>query len=72
MTTNAAKICMNTMILPHIMYCLTSWGHGNHAKPIESLYKTIKTLDQKPQEYHHCNILKKHILPGNWELGKIG
>ncbi len=69
MTTNTAKMFMNTMILLHITYCLTSWGHINKTtlKPIESLYKqTIKTLDKKPQGHHHCKILNRHSLL-SWE-----
>ena len=60
MSTNAAKMSIDTVVLPHTTYCLTSWGYVNKTtlQPIESLYKqTIKTLD---------NISENHNLL-SWE-----
>ena len=56
---------MHAMIFSHITYCFTTWSHTNLTtlKPIESLYKqTLKTLDQKPNRYHHCHIVQKYNL----------
>ena len=44
---------------------ITTWSQTNLTtlKPIESLYKqTLKTLDQKPNRYHHCHIVQKYSL----------
>ena len=65
LTTDAAKLFMHAMIFSHITYCFTTWSQSNVTtlKPIESLYKqTLKTLDQKPNRYHHCHIVKKYNL----------
>ena len=56
---------MHAMIFSHITYCFTTWSQTNQTtlKPIESLYKqTLKTLDQKPNRYHHCHIVQKYNL----------
>ena len=56
---------MHAMIFSHITYCFTTWSQTNLTtlKPIESLYKqTLKTLDQKPNRYHHCHIVQKYSL----------
>lgn len=69
LSLQAAKMFMNSMVLSHITYCLTTWSQANKTtlKPLESLYKrTIKILDKKPMRYHHCNILQKHKLL-SWE-----
>ena len=53
------------MIFSHFTYCLTTWSQaGNTAlKPLFSLYKkTIKVLDKKSNDYHHCHILSKYKL----------
>ena len=34
MPTNAAKMFMDTMILPYITYCQTSWGYVNKTNRI--------------------------------------
>ena len=65
LTIDAAKLFMHAMIFSHITYCFTTWSQTNttNLKPIESLYKqTLKTLDQKPNRYHHCHIVKKYNL----------
>ncbi|KAK0142318.1 putative RNA-directed DNA polymerase from transposon X-element [Merluccius polli] len=65
LTTDAAKLFMHAMIFSHITYCFTTWSQTNLTtlKPIESLYKqTLKTLDQKPNRYHHCHIVQKYNL----------
>ena len=65
LTTDAAKLFMHAMIFSHISYCFTTWSLANITtmKPIESLYKqTLKTLDQKPNRYHHCHIVQKYNL----------
>lgn len=69
MSVQAAKMYMYSMIFSHLTYCLTVWSHANITtlKPIHSLYKrTVKTLDRKPNSYHHCSILQKHKLL-SWE-----
>ena len=65
LTIDAAKLFMHAMIFSHITYCFTTWSQANQTtlKPIESLYKqTLKTLDQKPNRYHHCHIVQKYNL----------
>ena len=65
LTIDAAKLFMHAMIFSHITYCFTTWSQTNQTtlKPIESLYKqTLKTLDQKPNRYHHCHIVQKYNL----------
>ena len=69
MTFNAAKLYVNAMVMSHLTYCLTSWGHTNAStlKPLETLYKqTLKVLDQKPNSSYYCTILHKHKLL-SWE-----
>ena len=61
MSIQAAMMYMHS----HISYCLTSWSQANHTtlKPLQSLYKqTLKVLDKKPRQFHHCAILRKHNL----------
>ncbi len=56
---------MNSMIISHITYCLTTWSQASITtlKPLESLYKqSLKTLDKKSVQFHHCSILKKYNL----------
>lgn len=65
MSTRAVKMFMHSVIFSHMTYCLTSWSQANHntLKPIQSLYKqTLKVLDKKPHNFHHCNILSKYNL----------
>ena len=51
LTTEAANLIMHAMIFSHI-YCFTSWSQAS----MTTLYKqTLKTLDQKPNSYHHCH-----------------
>ena len=69
MSTQAAMMYMHSMIFSHMSYCLTSWSQANHTtlKPLQSLYKqTLKVLDKKPRQFHHCAILRKHNLV-SWE-----
>lgn len=69
MSTQAATMYMHSMILSHMTYCLTSWSQANHTtlKPLQSLYKqTLKVLDKKPRQFHHCAILTKYNLL-SWE-----
>jgi len=50
LSTEAAKMFMYSMVLPHITYCLTTWSQAKKTmlKPLESLYKqTIKIFDKK-------------------------
>lgn len=44
-TTEAAKLFMNAMILPHITYCPTSWSETckTTLKPTEIVYKRAGT-----------------------------
>ncbi len=56
---------MHSMIISHITYCLTTWSQASITtlKPLESLYKqSLKTLDKKSVQFHHCSILKKYNL----------
>ena len=69
MSTKAALMYMHSMILSHITYCLTTWSQASNTalKPLLSLYKkTLKVLDRKSNNYHHCHILLKYKLL-NWE-----
>lgn len=70
-TTRAAMMFMHSMIIPHITYCMTIWSQANNTscKPLLSLYKkTLKVLDRKPINHHHCHVLKKYKLLSfeNW------
>ena len=70
MSTEAATVYTNAMIISHPTYCSTSWSQESSLtlRQLESLYKqTMKPLDKKRQEsLHHCNILEKyHLL--SWE-----
>lgn len=69
MSAQAARMYMFSMIFSHLTYCLTVWSHAKVTalKPIHTLYKrTVKTLDRKPNSYHHCSILQKHNIL-SWE-----
>ena len=47
MSTEVAKMYMYSMVISHIIYCLTTWSQASNTtlKPIESLYKrTLKIL----------------------------
>ncbi len=53
---------MHATIFSHLSYCLTCWGQAGETviKPLKSLYKqTLKTLDKKSNQYHHCRVLEK-------------
>ncbi len=63
MSSDAALMYMHSMIISHITYCLTTWSQASITtlKPLESLYKqSLKTLDKKSVQFHHCSILKKY------------
>ncbi len=65
MSSDAALMYMHSMIISHITYCLTTWSQASITtlKPLESLYKqSLKTLDKKSVQFHHCSILKKYNL----------
>ncbi len=65
MSSDAALIYMHSMIIYHSTYCLTTWSHASITtlKPLDSLYKqSLKTLDKKSVQFHHCSILKKYNL----------
>ncbi len=52
LTTIAAKLYINSMIIPHLTYCMTTWSQvkGTTLKPILSLYKqAYKVLGRKTQ-----------------------
>ncbi len=51
MTSDAALMYMHSMIISHITYCLTTWSQ-----------QSLKTLDKKSVQFHHCSILKKYNL----------
>ncbi len=58
-----ARIFMHATIFSHLSYCLTCWGQAGETiiKPLKSLYKqTLKTLDKKSNQYHHCRVLEKY------------
>lgn len=60
---------MNSMIIPHITYCKTTWTQTRKSflKPVEIIYKqTLKVLDKKPNSFHHCSILTKFSIL-SWE-----
>ncbi len=65
MSADAALMYMHSMIISHITYCLTTWSQASITtlKPLEFLYKqSLKTLDKKSVQFHHCSILKKYNL----------
>ena len=69
LTPESAKLYFDTMIMSHMLYCVTSWAAAckTTLKPIETVYKqALKVLDKKPKTYHHCQILKKHERL-NWD-----
>ncbi len=58
-----ARIFMHAKKNSHLSYCLTCWGQAGETiiKPLKSLYKqTLKTLDKKSNQYHHCRVLEKY------------
>ena len=62
LTVEASSMYLNAMIIPHLLYCITSWSQSNKTvlKSLESLYKSaLKIHDKKPRRYHHCQILKQ-------------
>lgn len=62
MSFSAAKMYFDAVIHSHITYCITSWLQANKMtlKGLETLFKqSLKNLDNKPNRYHHCNILSK-------------
>ena len=68
LTTSAAKLYLNSMIIPHLLYCMTSWTQANDTtlKPVFSLYKqALKVLDRKHNTYY-CKILNKYDIL-SWE-----
>ncbi len=65
LSMDAAKTFMHAMILSYLSYCIACWGQAGETaiKPLESLYKqTLKTLDRKSMQFHHCRILQNHHL----------
>uniref|UniRef100_A0A3Q3LKN7 Reverse transcriptase domain-containing protein n=1 Tax=Labrus bergylta TaxID=56723 RepID=A0A3Q3LKN7_9LABR len=63
LTVEASKMYLNAMIFSCFHYCISCWSQANKTvlKPIRSLHKqALKTLDRKPQQYHHCDILDKY------------
>ncbi len=61
--TDVAKTFIHATIFSHLSYCLTCWGQAGETviKPLKSLYKqTLKTLDKKSNQYHHCRVLEKY------------
>ena len=65
LTTQAAKTYLHAVILPYILYCVSSWSQADKTtlNPIRSLYnQALKVMDRKPRRYHHCHILEKHKL----------
>ncbi len=69
LTSTAAFLYMNAMIISNLTYCLTSWTHAKNTtlKPILSLYKqALKVPDRKPNTHHHCHLLRKYKIL-TWE-----
>lgn len=65
LTVAASNTYLNTMIIPHLSYCMSSWSQActTSLKQLESLYKSaLKIHDKKPRLYHHCEILSKYKL----------
>lgn len=65
LTTEASNIYLNTMIVPHLLYCMSSWSQAckTSLKLLESLYKrAIKIHDKKPRQYHHCKVQSKYNI----------
>ncbi len=62
MSSEVALMYVHSMIISHITFCLTTWSQASITtlKPLESLYKqSLKTLDKKSVQFHHCAILQK-------------
>ncbi len=67
-TSEAAVLLMNSMIIPHFTYCMTTWTQTcwSFLKPVEIIYKqTLKVLGKK-NCFHHCSILTKFSIL-SWE-----
>ncbi len=65
LTTEAAKIYLNAMILSYIQYCVTCWSQANKTvlNPSRPLYgQAPKVPDWKPHQYYHCSILSKYNM----------
>lgn len=63
LSTEASNTYLNTMIVPHFLYCMSSWSQAckTSLKPLESLYKrAIKIHDKKSRLYHHCKVQSKY------------
>lgn len=71
LTTNSAIMSLNSVILPHLTYAITSGTLTNKTtlKSAETIYnKALKILDKKPCSYH-CRILDKYKFL-NWDMIK--
>ncbi len=65
LTLDCAFIFINSMILSHVSYGLTTWSqaHQSSVKTIECLYnRAWKVLDKKRIRYHRCQILSKYKI----------
>ncbi len=65
LSLDCAFIFINSMILSHISYGLTTWSqvHQSSVKTIESLYnRAWKVLDKKIIRFHHCQILSQYKI----------
>ena len=65
LSTEAAKTYLHSFILLHLSYCVTTWSQANKTtkKPLSTLYKqALKVFDKKPNNFHHCEIIRKHDL----------
>lgn len=65
LTLEAALTYFNSMIMSRFYYCITCWSQANKTtlRPLESLHKqSLKILDKKPRQYHHCTILQKYRM----------
>ncbi len=53
LTNKAAVLFMNSMIIPHNTYCMTTWIQTSRSllKPVDIIYKqTLKVLDKKKKK----------------------
>lgn len=60
--TKAVKSHINAVIMSHFLCCTSSCSQAKKTvlNPVRSLYdQAFKMPDKKPQQHHHCNILKK-------------
>jgi len=65
LSTEASNTFLNTMIVSHLLYCMSSWSQAckTSLKFLESLYKrAIKIHDKKSRYYHHCKVLSKYNI----------